>query len=251
MWNILVLAAVLFAGANVAFGQQAKQETADAELKAAEPHFAARSSAAPDTEAEGKRQPSVTDTKLASGSDESSPSAPVSKVRNLRPVDYVRPAAEKRFSNYLHEVAGPFALIRYAATAGLLNLRNTPKEWGNKPDGYARRFGNVAAKNVMRATTTYALDEALKVDSSFYLSRDRSVAARLRNSIFSAVTARNRRGNRVIGIPRLAGSFVSEVVPSVAWYPGRYDQDHGLKGGAISIGISAGVNLLREFVLKR
>ena len=251
MWNILVLAAVLFAGANVAFGQEAKQETADADLKPAETRFAARSSAAPDAETEGKRQPSVTDTKVASVSDESGPPAPVSRVRNLRPVDYVRPAAEKRFSNYLHEVAGPFALIRYAATAGLLNMRNTPKEWGKKPDGYARRFGNVAAKNVMRATTTYALDEVLKVDSSFYLSRDRSVAARLRNSIFSAVTARNRRGQRVIGIPRLAGSFVSEVVPSVAWYPGRYDQDHGLKGGAISIGLSAGVNLLREFVLKR
>jgi len=251
MRNTLVLAAVLFAGANVAFGQEAKEDIAAAELKAGETRFVTRNSAAPGADIGVKHQPSVADPKLASASDESGPPAPVSKVRNLRPVDYVRPAAERRFNNYLREVAGPFALMRYAATAGLLNLRNTPKEWGTKPDGYARRLGNVAAKNVMRATTTYALDEALKVDSTFYLSRDRSVAARLRNSIFSAVTARNRRGHRVIGIPRLAGSFVSEVVPSVAWYPGRYDQDHGLKGGAISIGISAGVNLLREFVLKR
>lgn len=167
------------------------------------------------------------------------------------PVPYVRPDADRRFKNYLEGTFGPFALTRYAATAGLLTLRNSPKEWGEKPDGFARRLLNVTSKNVIKATTTYALDEAMGLDSTFYLSRDRSVAARLRNCVFSAVTARNKRGHRVIGVPRFAGSFLSEVVSSTMWYPSRYDQDHGFKGGAIAIGVSAGMNLFREFVLKR
>ena len=252
MKNILVMGALLFGAVTAVFGQEPRQVIADTDARSAVSRLAVRDSDTPNAESGAKREIQATsDVKLPVVADDTAPPAPPAKVRNLRPIDYVRPSADKRFSNYVHEVAGPFALVRYAATAGLLTWRNTPKEWGTKPDGYGRRLANVAAKNVMRATTTYALDEALKVDSSFYLSRDRSVAARLRNSVFSAVTARNRRGHRVIGIPRLAGSFISEVVPSVAWYPGRYDQDHGLKGGAISIGLSAGVNLLREFVLKR
>jgi hypothetical protein len=196
-----------------------------------------------------------TEVKLSDDADhaESAPRKPdeAEPVRNMRPVDYVRPDAKKRLDTYIRNVAGPIAITRYAATAGLLTLRNTPKEWGKKPDGYGKRFANVAAKSLIKNTTVYALDEMLKVDSTFYLSRDRSPAARLRNSIFSAVTARNRRGQRVIGIPQLAGSFLSEVMSSVVWYPSRYDQDHGLKGGAISIGINAGLNIFREFILKR
>lgn len=168
----------------------------------------------------------------------------------LPPVDYIRPDAEKRFRNYLNSLADPVALAYYTTTAGLLTLRNSPKEWGDRSDGLARRFANVAGKNAVRSTTIYALDEMLKVDSSFYLSRDRRVMARLRNSVFSAVTARDRKGKRVIGIPSIAGGMLSEVVSSSGWYPPRYDYVHGLKGGAISIGITTGMNLLREFVWK-
>lgn len=166
------------------------------------------------------------------------------------PIDYVRPNAKKRFKNYLDNVAGPASLTFYAGTAGLLTLRNSPKEWGAKSDGFGRRFANVAGKSLIRNTTIYGLDEALKLDSTFYRSRDRSVMARVRNSVFSAVTARDRRGKRVIGIPRIAGGVVSSVTASSVWYPPRYDYVHGLKGGAISLGIAAGMNLFKEFVWK-
>lgn len=184
-------------------------------------------------------------------SDALPPAAAKETVSNMRPVDYRRPDARKRFDRYMSNIVGPGTLLQYVGTTALLTLRNTPKEWGTKPEGMARRLANTVAKNVIKESVIYGLDEALKVDSTFYLSRDRSVAARLRNSVFSAVTARNRRGHRVIGIPRLAGSFASGVIASTQWYPNRYDQDHGLKGGAIAIGVTAGVNLFREFVLKR
>jgi len=259
MRSILVLIIALCGGTVAGFSQEPKpgvevDEPRQAENRTAEDN--PNGSAAPGPKRDSPPSKTVTSqyaSETAEGDSSAAAAAPETGriIRNLRPLDYSRPLAKRRFSNYLHEVAGPFALVRYAATAGLLTWRNTPKEWGKKSDGYGRRLANVAAKNFMRTTTTFALDEALKVDSAFYLSRDRSVAVRLRNSVFSAVTARNRRGQRVIGIPRLAGSIISEVVSSVAWYPSRYDQDHGLKGGAISIGLSAGVNLLREFVIKR
>jgi hypothetical protein len=172
-------------------------------------------------------------------------------VRNMRPTDYRRPDANARMKNFLREAAGPGAIIRYTGTAAVLTWRNSPAEWGAKPAGFGRRLANVTAKGLITTTTTYALDEALGLDSSFYLSRDRSVAARLRNVVFSAVTARNKRGHRVPGIPRIVGGLASEVSSSVFWYPSRYDQDHGFKGAGVAIGIAAGVNLFREFVVKR
>lgn len=121
--------------------------------------------------------------------------------------DYLRPNADKRFKNYVNNVAGPFALVQYAGKAALLTGRNSPKEWGVERDGFGRRFANEFGKGSIINTTTYGMDEMLKVDSRFYRSRDRSLATRPRNSVFSAVTARNRRGERVIGFPRIAGSF--------------------------------------------
>ena len=126
--------------------------------------------------------------------------------------EYKRPNATQRFRHYANSVAGPLALTGYVATAALLTWRDSPTEWQNKWKGFGRRTANVVGKNVITSTTVYGLDEALKVDSKFYLSRDRSVAARLRNSVFSAVTARNEKGKRVVGIPRLAGGFAAEVI---------------------------------------
>lgn len=181
-------------------------------------------------------------------SDDNSAKA-VSTAATVNP--YQRPNAERRFRNYANSVVGPAALIQYVSAAGLLTWRNSPKEWGSKWNGYGRRLTNSFGKSLVKNTTIYGLDEALKVDSNFYRSKDRSVAARMRNSLFSAVTARNKKGERVIGIPRITGSFVSEVTSSTLWYPQRYDHVHGLKGGVISLGISVGVNLFREFVWKK
>lgn len=169
---------------------------------------------------------------------------------DLTSTGYIRPDSKKRFKNYVNSVVGPFAWARYSLSAGMLTWRNSPQEWGDKWEGFGRRFGNAFGKSAIRNTTVYALDEALKYDSNFYRSRDRSVAARMRNSVFSAVTARNKEGKRVVGVPRLVGNFTSEIISSTTWYPPRYDVVHGIKGGAISIGINVGFNLIREFIWK-
>lgn len=168
----------------------------------------------------------------------------------LTPSGYTRPDAKKRFKNYANSVVGPFALARYTVTSGLLTWRNSPYEWGDKWEGFGRRFANSIGKSAIRNTTIYALDEAMKVDSNFYRSQNRSVSARLRNSLFSTVTARNKDGKRVFGLPRIAGGFASEIISSTTWYPERYDYVHGIKGGVISLGVNAAFNVFREFIWK-
>lgn len=243
MKSKLLLAALFFAAASTCFSQVPENDRGAVELKT-------------DAPAVGNELIQKLPVVKAGNETDPEPYTPSHErdknpaVRIDPPVDYTRPDAKQRFRNYLDNLAGPASLSYYAAAAGLLTLRNSPKEWGDKSDGFGRRLANVAGKNAIRSTTIYALDEALKVDSTFYRSKDRSLAGRLRNSVFSAVTARDKRGKRVIGVPMLAGGVLSEVVSSSGWYPPRYDYVHGLKGGAISIGITAGVNLLKEFVWK-
>ena len=175
------------------------------------------------------------------------PSLPVVKPSN----DYVRPNAKTRSKRYVSSVVGPFALGRTVATAGISTWRNSPEEWGDRWEGFGRRVASNFGKNVIKQSTIYGLDEAFKYDSHYYRSKDKSVGARVRNALISPVTARDRNGKRVIGVPRLVGTYTSNIVSYETWYPALYDWKDGVKSGTISLGFNAAFNLFKEFVWKK
>jgi hypothetical protein len=164
---------------------------------------------------------------------------------------YIRPDPKERRRRYTKSIVGPVAIGRYVMVAGILTGRNAPSEWGGTWDGFGRRFASNLGESAIKNTIRYGLDEVMKVDSHFYLSRNRSVSARARNAAFSAVISRNRSGKRVIGIPKIAGHFVSNIASAELWYPPRYTYRHGLKGAGVSLAVDAGINLFREFVWKK
>jgi hypothetical protein len=161
---------------------------------------------------------------------------------------YVRPDAKTRSKRYINSVIGPFALARQVAGAGISTWRNSPEEWGDHWEGFGRRVASNFGKNVIKQTTTYGLDEAFKIDSHFYRSKDKSVGARVRNALISPVTARDREGKRVIGVPHLVGTYTANIVAREVWYPARYDWKDGVKSGTVSLGFNAAFNLFKEFV---
>ena len=164
---------------------------------------------------------------------------------------YVRPDAKTRQKRYVKSVVGPVAIGRTVATAGISTWRNSPEEWGDRWEGFGRRVASNFGKNVIKQTTIYGLDEAFKYDSHYYRSKDKSVGARVRNALISPVTARNRNGKRVVGIPRLAGTYTANIVAYETWFPSRYDWKDGVKSGTISLGFNAAFNLFKEFVWKK
>lgn len=164
---------------------------------------------------------------------------------------YVRPDAEKRFKRFVDSTVGPFAWVGIAAGAGFATASNNPEEWGRTGEGFARRLGSNIGKNVIRNTTIYAMDEALKLDSHYYRSEKRDVGSRLGNAIASTFTARAKSGKRTIGAPRIVGTYVANVVAAEAWYPPGYNWKDGMKSGTISLGVNSMFNIFREFVLKK
>ncbi len=164
---------------------------------------------------------------------------------------YVRPNAEKRFKRYVSDTIGPKAWIGIVSGAAFSTASNKPDEWGGSVEGFGRRVASNLGKSVIKNTVMYGLDEALKLDSSYYRSTNRDVGSRIRNALISPVTARKANGKRTVGIPRIVGTYTANVVANQFWYPPRYDWKDGMKRGTISLGVNAAFNLVREFIFKK
>ena len=163
---------------------------------------------------------------------------------------YVRPDSKTRFKRYVNSMFGPVALGKTVASAGWGTWRNSPEEWGDKWEGFGRRVASGLGKSVIKNTTIYGLGEALKYDSRFYRSQKKDFGSRLGNALISPVTARDKNGKRVIGIPRIVGTYTSSIVAAETWYPDRYSYRNGLRSGTISLGFTAAFNVFKEFVWK-
>lgn len=164
---------------------------------------------------------------------------------------YTRPDADTRRKRYIKSMVGPWALGRLVANAGIATWRNSPEEWEPTWEGFGRRIASGLGKNVIKQTTKFGLDEALKYDSHFYRSKNKSVGARITNALISPVTARDKNGKRVVGVPNLVATYGANIIAYEAWYPDSHDWKDGVRTATISLGFNAAFNLIKEFVLKK
>lgn len=199
------------------------------------------------------RDPAPAVIKVEAASDGGSPqSAAVADTSRTAVTNaYVRPDSRTRFRRYVNSMFGPAALGRTVLSAGISTWRNSPEEWGDNWEGFGRRVASGMGRNAIKQTAIYGLDEALKYDSRFYRSEKKSFGPRLGNALISPVTARDKNGKRVLGVPRIAGTYTASIIAAETWYPSRYDYKDGLKNGTISLGINAAFNVFREFVWKK
>jgi hypothetical protein len=178
--------------------------------------------------------------------DSTSPASASKKQSDI----YVRPNAKTREKRYISSIFGPFSMGKDVALAGYNTWRNSPEEWGPTWKGFGRRVASNFAQGAIKNSVQFGLDEALKEDSQFYRSKDKSVSARFSNALISPVTARTVEGKRTIGIPRIVGTYSSAIIARETWYPDRYSWKDGMKSGTISLAFTAGFNLIKEFIWK-
>lgn len=164
---------------------------------------------------------------------------------------YTRPDAKTRTKRYFNSMFGYSAIGSSVATAGLATWGNSPDEWGPHWEGFGRRFASSMGKGIIKNSVMFGLDEAMKLDSHFYRSEKRDVGSRIKNALISPVTARKPNGKRVIGIPRIVGTYSSSIIVAETWYPARYDYKDGLRNGTVSLGVNAAINLFKEFIWKK
>jgi hypothetical protein len=158
--------------------------------------------------------------------------------------DYVFPTPRERFNR-------PERLLRSAAAAAISQWNDSPEEWGQGAKGYGKRFASSLGQNAIQQTVTYGLDSALKLDTGFKKSKREGFFPRLKDALAQNVTSRNRSGDRVISIPRFAGVYTGAIIAHETWYPDRYNYKDGIRSGTTTLLISFGINVVREFVMRR
>jgi hypothetical protein len=164
--------------------------------------------------------------------------------------DTVRPGGTERFRNYVFDTAGPVVLLETIAWAAAAQASDTPAEWGGGARGFGKRYASLVGQGVIQESVTYALSEALVVDSHFHKSHKLGFFPRAGDALIQAVTSRRANGRRVVSAPLLAGYAIGGL-GMMTWFPDGYTYKDGLRYGGLALASRAGVNLIREFIIHR
>jgi hypothetical protein len=155
---------------------------------------------------------------------------------------------EERLHHFIKGTFSVESLVRSAAGAGILQWTNTPSEWQQGAEGYARRFGNSYAQHIMRQTIMYGASSLLDEDNRYLPSGRSGAGARLKYAVGSTFLARKHDGTRRISLSRL-GSYAAVAFISREWQP---RSTSGAQNAATSfettLGSEVGFNIAREFL---
>jgi hypothetical protein len=161
---------------------------------------------------------------------------------------YLRPTQKTMGINYVFDAFGPYPIVGAAFGAGINQANNTPPEWNQGAEGYAKRFGSDYGIAMVATTARYGLSELLKEDAMYYRCNCRGVLPRVRHALISTLTARRGEdGHRVFSIPALIGPYAGSMTATYGWYPARYSAKDAFRTGNYSLLAIAGGNVSLEF----
>jgi hypothetical protein len=164
-------------------------------------------------------------------------------------VIYIRPDERATVRKYIFDAYGPLPIAGAGVAAGVNQWNNSPPEWRQGAEGYAKRFGSDFGMAAISTTTRYGLSEALREDSSYYRCECRGLFPRLNHAVLSTVTARRGRdGHRVFSLSGIISPYAGSTVAVYGWYPERFGAKDALRLGNYSLLAFLGGNVALEFL---
>lgn len=89
--------------------------------------------------------------------EDSSTTVAGSASATLPDLTYTRPTQKTKLRNYVFDAFGPYPIVGAAFAAGISQAENTPPEWKQGAESYAKRFGSDFGIAAVSTTTRYAL----------------------------------------------------------------------------------------------
>jgi hypothetical protein len=169
-------------------------------------------------------------------------------------VDYLGPAEpstltpEQRFQEFMLNTVGPIPLIGEGLGAGYLQRVNSPPEWGQGWDGYAKRYESNLGYNAVRQTITYGVASAFHEDYRYFASVDHGAWRRVRHALISTFTARYPDGRDGFSASSVA-SVLGATGLSSLWGPRSWQTiGYMTENAGLTFASTAGFNVIREFL---
>jgi hypothetical protein len=153
----------------------------------------------------------------------------------------------QRYEKLLWTVAGPGAVIKTAAVAGIAQWRDKPPEWGQGMDGYGRRVGYRFLRRAVNNSIEFSVGALIGEDPRYFRSKSPAFWGRIGHAAGSAFVSPVEGGGRRVAFARFSGAYGGAWI-SNAWYPERLHSPGAvLRRGSYSLGGEILGNLWREF----
>jgi hypothetical protein len=153
-----------------------------------------------------------------------------------------------KFEYRVVQTFGARGFVGAAMGAAIGQATNTPSEWGQGFDGFAKRYASGFAGNFTRQVMTFAIEAPLHEDPRYFPSEDKSAKQRFWNAIKQVYLTRTDKGGQSFAYGRVVSAFANGQLVN-AWQPHSISgAGNGIQRGFISLGADAGYNLLQEFV---
>ena len=153
----------------------------------------------------------------------------------------------ERLRNYLLSVSSPQSIFAAAASAGIRQATNSPKEWQGGAEGYGYRLGDAVAKHIMRRTLEYGASAALHEDNRYLVSAQHGFLRRTEYAIASTFVARHDNGRRGIAFSRIGAAAGTSFISRFWQPPSTTTAGDGAVSFGISMATDVGFNVVREF----
>jgi hypothetical protein len=145
-----------------------------------------------------------------------------------------------RFSNYLHELAGPRALIGLVGGGVLGQLRQ------NDGMGLEERIAERATQHTAELSVRHGLAALMhrSTDYHYHFCECHGFGPRVAHALVESFTDRRADGSRAFSVPRIASTYAG----GLASLPFERDRTAGdvVAGATLSLGFSALFNIGRE-----
>jgi hypothetical protein len=173
--------------------------------------------------------------------------APAPKL-NAAPLVYIPLTQSERARRYAKSMFSVEAIGRSVVGAGLDQWTNTPREWGQGADGYARRFASSFGENVTRETIIYGLSSALDEDNRYFRSERTGFGSRSMYAVESTFLARRSDGTRKVSYSRIIGLVATAFITRTWQPPSERGPGHAAASLGTEVGSEIGFNIAREFL---
>ena len=168
-------------------------------------------------------------------------------VSSIPPAEFAPMTRSERLGHYLVGLVDGEAILRAAASAGIRQAENSPKEWGGGAEAYGERVGNGFAEHVINRTVQYGMAAALHEDNRYFVSGQTGFFRRTKYAIKSTLLARHDNGNQYFSFSRIGGAASAGFI-SRLWQPRSTNSaGDGAESFGITMASDVGFNVFREF----
>lgn len=155
--------------------------------------------------------------------------------------------SSERLREYFISAFGPGAILRSAASGGISQWDDTPKEWKQGSEAFGDRFGNAMAKHVIRKSLEAGAAAVLHEDNRYYLSTETGFWKRTRHAVSSVFIARNDQGQEHFGYSRVGAALGSSFISRIWQPPSENSAGSGAESFGITMAVDMGWNVFKEF----